>query len=79
MCGILTQSDNLKVLTDFWNSMSCNAEGLIEFSIESKVKLLAHMLGQAYIYKKIDEDNFDDDIHSYLSKDNDYKVITKTN
>ena len=50
MCGILTQSDNLKALTDFWNSMSCNVEGLIEFSIESKVKLLAHLLGLAYTY-----------------------------
>ncbi|RZI47005.1 NACHT domain-containing protein [Rickettsiales endosymbiont of Peranema trichophorum] len=47
------EKSNLLV-TRFWDSIVCNVEGVLEFDIVGKVKLLMHTLGQAKVQGKLD-------------------------
>ncbi|KAL4438823.1 hypothetical protein ABPG74_013496 [Tetrahymena malaccensis] len=45
MSQIISNLKDQSVLDEFWYSMSCNIEGMLEFDITQKVKLLMHLIG----------------------------------
>ncbi|KAL4471090.1 hypothetical protein ABPG72_006471 [Tetrahymena utriculariae] len=45
MSEIIINLRDQSVLDEFWYSMSCNIEGMLEFDITQKVKLLMHLIG----------------------------------
>ncbi|WP_375319127.1 NACHT domain-containing protein [Candidatus Tisiphia endosymbiont of Oplodontha viridula] len=50
MAGIVTadrSEDGNKISQIFWESVTCNIDGVIELGIEAKINLLMHLLGQA--------------------------------
>lgn len=49
MAGIITNQQNTDILKDFWNSVVCNVDGVLEFNLAQKVRLLMNLLGQSKI------------------------------
>ncbi len=42
------------LLTQFWEAVTCNVDGVLELGVETKVKLLMHLLGQSKVGKNFD-------------------------
>jgi hypothetical protein len=55
LAGLVSQSKDKLLVQRFWESVSCNVEGILELGLESKVSLLIHLLGQSSIAGKLDE------------------------
>ena len=57
LSGLVTseQGENSqKLVTRFWEAVTCNIDGVIELGIEAKINLLMHLLGQAKVKGEID-------------------------
>ena len=45
LAGIIYKENNEKLTIAFWESMTCNIDGVIDLGIDRKVELFMNMLG----------------------------------
>ena len=77
LAGIIYKENNEKVTTAFWESMTCNIDGVIDLGIDKKVELYMNLLGQIpknnkksieIPNKKVIEEFINDEVLSDINK-----------
>lgn len=52
LAGILSTGDNELAIQRFWEAVVCNVNNILKIGIEADIKLLPHLLSQAYVLEE---------------------------